>query len=762
MRPGYQPRSYSTQRKSFLARELRSRPWLVGLVAAVLAAGGLAYWNWIVAVADVNLRVELPPDLAVAPPGADVAPGIAAFAGYWGGDRWDGGPSPHSLVVESVRADGTATVVYAWGANQEEHSAHGWWRLHGRIADGHLALRLPTGNSADYSIGADGRLLGRDTNDAGWRSYALLDRIDGSDRATAIAEARKRSGRLWREIDIPEHARTGTDRNTDLTLRATLYRLRSPGRQPLVILNHGSLNVASEGGADRFEAQARLFLSLGHSVIIPLRRGRGGSGGTLEEASPGVTPRTVIDAGLEDIDAVVEAMKAEPFVDPSRIVLVGYERGGLLGIEYAARFPGKVAAALNFSGYWSPAALPEGAINAQEFATAGGAKPPSLWIYAENDAFYPFEQARHNFEAFAAAGGNGRFVAIPDARGIATYGSRLFFWSAKWEATVTAFLQGKAEPAGAGMALVDVADPLGGDPMLAAIYYPAVEAHDSSELGVWTVDALRDAPPREGRFPTVVLSPGYGGGRAAMHDIATGLARNGFIVVTVSHPGDDWEDRDAWRTDRVLVGREYDLRSALDAALADPVFGDHIDPDRIGVAGFSLGGYTALLLLGARPDFTRFTDYCRDPGMDGSCATASGPPSIRPGLTFFRDPRIKAGFLMAPGPGFFFTREGLADVTVPIHIDDPALDEVVKRPFGAERIRDLLPTPPEYSRVPGVGHYIYSAPCWPALRAMFPEICTDPAGADRVAFHARLVLEMAEFFERALGTPALQHPALQR
>jgi predicted dienelactone hydrolase len=78
---------------------------------------------------------------------------------------------------------------------------------------------------------------------------------------------------------------------------------------------------------------------------------------------------------------------------------------------------------------------------------------------------------------------------------------------------------------------------------------------------------------------------------------------------------------------------------------------------------------------------------------------------------------------MAPGPGFFFTREGLSDVTVPIHIDDPALDEVLKRPFSAERIRDLLPMPPEYSLVPGVGHHIYSAPCRPALRALFPEIC---------------------------------------
>jgi len=750
MRPGYQPRSVPPQRTSAFARWLGSRPALAALVVAALVAGGAAYWNWIVRLADENLRVALPPNLALVAPDTDVAPGIAAFAGFWGGDRWDGGSSPHALVVERVAADGAATVVYAWGTDQVEHRAHGWWRLHGKIADGHLALTLPTGHSADYTIGADGRLLGRDTNDAGWRSYALLKRIDGSDRAAAIAEASKRSTHLWHEIDIPEHARTGADQNRDLSLRATLYRSALPGRRPLIVLNHGSPIVVTEGGTDRFEQQARFFLSLGYSIVAPMRRGRGGSGGTVEEGDPGVTARTRIDTGLEDIDAVVEAMKTQPFVDPGRIVLAGYERGGLLGIEYAARFPGKVAAVLNFSGYWSPAALPTGAVNGQEFAAAGGARTPSLWIYAENDPLYPFEQARSNFRAFKVAGGNGRFIAVPDARGVATYGSRLFFWTAKWEASVEAFLAGKAEPAGGGMTLVNIDDPLGSGTMLGAVYYPAVEAYDTSKLGPWTIDALRDAPPRGGRFPVILLSHGYGGSRVGMHDIATGLARDGFIVITVTHPGDDWENHNAWRTDRVLVGREYDLRAALDAALADPVFGDHIDLDRIGIAGFSMGGYTALLLLGARPDFARFADYCRDPAIDSSCATMSGPPAIRPGLTFFRDVRIKAGFLMAPGPGFFFTREGLRDVTVPIHIDDPALDEVLRRPYSAERIRDLLPTPPDYAPVPGVGHYIYSAPCPPSLLTGFSEICTDPPGVDRTAFHTRLVAEMADFFRRTL------------
>ena len=34
---------------------------------------------------------------------------------------------------------------------------------------------------------------------------------------------------------------------------------------------------------------------------------------------------------------------------------------------------------------------------------------------------------------------------------------------------------------------------------------------------------------------------------------------------------------------------------------------------------------------------------------------------------------------MAPGPGYFFTRDGLALVQIPVHVDDPAEDEVLAR-----------------------------------------------------------------------------------
>ncbi|HLJ19468.1 MAG TPA: alpha/beta hydrolase, partial [Stellaceae bacterium] len=727
--------------------------WIgVGAGVAVLAAlTALGFWAF--DFADRHTRVLMPADLAMTAPGAVLPPKIAGLAGLWGGDRWDGGPQPLALAVERIDPDRSASVVYAWGYNFAAHTTQGWRRVTGKITeDDHLLFVLPNDHIADFSLGADGRLLGRDTDPQDWRSYILLRRPKGKDRAAELADATERSDPLWHEVDIPEHAEVGAAAGQTLTLRTTVYPGVVPGHQPLVIIVHGSTAGIDAQRSLRFEEQARYFLSLGYAVAVPMRKGRGNSGGPRLESDDFQVPppRVQIDSGVEDIDAVIDYFIAQPSVDPSRIVLAGEEHGGLLSVVYAARHPGKISAVLNFSGGWWPETYRGGEINTGEFADAGGSvRTPTLWLYAEGDPFTPIPHVEEEFAAFRAAGGEARLALVPDPRDVKAYGTRLFQWTAKWEGVVRAFLAGDDRaPRRAGMTLVELKDPL--DPegtMDGAIFYPTWAAPGRAIAGPWVVNALRDAPPADGRFPLILLSPGEGGQRLSLHDLAAELARLGFIVATVTHPGDSDRDPDAWRSDRVLVGREYDLRSALDGVLADPVFGAHVDRDRIGVAGFSLGGYTALLLAGAKPDFSRFSTYCRDTAAPPATC-AAGPPLIRQGLGYFRDERVKAAYLMAPGPGYFFTREGLSDVQIPVHIDDPAEDEMLARPFAAERIRDLLPEPPEYVRVPGAGHYAYLAPCPESMRERAPQLCTDPAGFDRAGFHLELATEMEEFYRR--------------
>jgi dienelactone hydrolase len=404
---------------------------LCGIGAALL---GL----WVVSFAERNAAVLLPADLTLTPPEADLPPDIAAFAGMWAGDRWDG-KVPHALAVERVGADGTASLVYALGADKGASRIHNFERLTGKIKGGRLTVNVG-GNEIIYSVTPDGRLAGRSTTPNSRRSHILLRRITGPD---LLAKAKELPPPLWQEIEIPE--------GNGLSLRTTLYRTDLPGRHKLVIIAHGSpdADIASEGETLRYEDQARIFLAEGYTVAIPMRKGRGGSGGAPLEGSFESGPaETQIASGLEDLDAAVRYFAAQPYVDPNGIVIVGIERGGLLAIVYAARHPGAVAAIVNASGEWWPASYRDGAINTAAFTEAGRTiKCPTLWLYALSRSGAARDHMLGNFKAFQAAGGSARLAVVPEPDGIVAYGTHLFDWPARWEDLVAKFLIGLALPA---------------------------------------------------------------------------------------------------------------------------------------------------------------------------------------------------------------------------------------------------------------------------------------------------------------------------
>ncbi|MGH7097137.1 MAG: alpha/beta hydrolase family protein, partial [Stellaceae bacterium] len=253
------------------------------------------------------------------------------------------GTIPTALVVERVAADGTAQVIYAVGNAEHPKIAAKWFRLKGHIADHRLTIRLPDPSSStdyrvQYRIVAPGVLEGDFTNWDGWRVHAFLQRIAGPPTAI-IATAALPFRPIWREIWIPEQWAGQT-----IQLEAALYRTRLPGRQPLVILNHGAAPPRAAKNTLRFQAESRFFLARGYNVVVPMRKGRGRSGGPLG---------TGIDGAVADVDAVVDAMRAESWVDPKRIIVAGWSRGGITSVVYAVRHPGKVAGIINFSGTWN-------------------------------------------------------------------------------------------------------------------------------------------------------------------------------------------------------------------------------------------------------------------------------------------------------------------------------------------------------------------------------------------------------------------------
>jgi len=305
----------------------------------------------------------------------------------------------------------------------------------------------------------------------------------------------------------------------------------------------------------------------------------------------------------------------------------------------------------------------------------------------------------------------------------------------------------------AGFTRLTVPNPMGGGAIQTVVWCPTTAPASPVKLGPFDLEVAIDGAPEAGAHPLIAISHGTGGSNLGHHDTAIYLARHGFVVITPMHPGDNFQDTSAYGTDAQLFGRPRHIKAVLDAVVAHPVFGRVVDTARIGVAGMSAGGYTALVLVGGKPDFAKLAVYCReqpdDPWICGRGPKNGGPPAVSD-WAVVRDLRIKSAVLMAPALGPAFDQAGLADVRVPIRLYRPEADEVLRHPYNAERVRMMLPRAPEYVVLPGAGHYVFLAPYSPLLAQQAPQICVDPPGVDRGAVHARLNAEIEDFFRRTL------------
>ena len=86
---------------------------------------------------DPETIVPLPPGFDMEVPASDVAPEIARFQGAWIGTWQD---DRHILVVERVRADGHADLVFARSDSAFNGMNREWWRDQATVVDGVLTM----------------------------------------------------------------------------------------------------------------------------------------------------------------------------------------------------------------------------------------------------------------------------------------------------------------------------------------------------------------------------------------------------------------------------------------------------------------------------------------------------------------------------------------------------------------------------------------------------------------------------------------------
>ena len=290
-------------------------------------------------------------------------------------------------------------------------------------------------------------------------------------------------------------------------------------------------------------------------------------------------------------------------------------------------------------------------------------------------------------------------------------------------------------------------------PLTVGVWYPTDAPVSLQPLGSFTQSVAAGAPVAGANLPLVVMSHGTGGWYGEHYDTALALAHAGFVVAAVSHTGDTYDDHSQAA---LIWKRPAQIHRLIDYMLAD--WSDHgrVDAGRVGVFGFSAGGFTALVAAGGTADLNLVKPHCLklpaafECGMLAKASAADLASIIPPRSAFVHDARIRAAVVAAPALGFSFEREGLKDIHVPMQLWRAEDDHVLPNQDYAQAVRDALPRAPDYHVVANADHFDFLAPCSELLAQRAPDICMERPGFDRAAFHAEFDQAVVAFFERTL------------
>ncbi len=293
-------------------------------------------------------------------------------------------------------------------------------------------------------------------------------------------------------------------------------------------------------------------------------------------------------------------------------------------------------------------------------------------------------------------------------------------------------------------------------PLEVGVWYPTDATTAAHTLGSFEQDVAADAPVAGTQLPLILISHGTGGSLSSHRDTAQALAQAGFVVAALTHTGDNYQDLS--RVARIAE-RPLQIRAVLNYMLALWPAHARIDAERIGIFGFSAGGFTALAAIGGQADLGKVGPHCQAHPEEWSCkylrehADTSPPPTAPRAADTGWDKRIKSAVVAAPALGYVFAPDGLARVRVPLQLWRADEDRILPKPYFADAVRQASVAPPEYHEVAGAGHYDFLTPCTAAQAARVPEICAEGEGFSRERFHQQFNAEVVAFFQRTLAAP---------
>ena len=266
----------------------------------------------------------------------------------------------------------------------------------------------------------------------------------------------------------------------------------------------------------------------------------------------------------------------------------------------------------------------------------------------------------------------------------------------------------------------------------------------------------------QNEWPLVLLSHGTGGTATGMSWLGTRLAQRGFICIGVDHHGNTAAE--PYRAEGFICWweRAADLSLIIDQANQFPTINNRVNLSEISVAGFSLGGYTALALAGAVTSMERFEKWITAnpspmggprefPNLDQEISRlmASSPrfrQSWEKHDESYLEPRISKCVAIAPAPPVrAFLTQSVAEIECSTFIVAGEAD--LEAPFEQCSLWLSKQNPAFRLHSVGkeVGHYVFLAECTEQGKCVDPAICMDHPNVSRSTIHDRVSSMIGDF-----------------
>ncbi|HEX2825190.1 MAG TPA: CocE/NonD family hydrolase [Burkholderiales bacterium] len=197
-------------------------------------------------------------------------------------------------------------------------------------------------------------------------------------------------------------------------LETTIFKPDGAGPFPLAVINHGkSLGNPRFQARSRFIVAARELVRRGYVVAIPMRAGFSNSSGLYIEGGCNIAGNARHQATY--VRTALDYMTKQPYVDRTRIVVMGQSHGGLTSMAFATEPYEGVRGVFNFAGGlrltgsncfdWQDNLV-------RAFRELGSsARFPTIWFYGDNDSYFEIDLVKRMHAAYTAAGGKAQLVA---------------------------------------------------------------------------------------------------------------------------------------------------------------------------------------------------------------------------------------------------------------------------------------------------------------------------------------------------------------